>query len=133
MTAITYTAKRSLISGHTVDTSYNLETSAVDVTPSHAPDTAAKNVTLDGTTEVILNRIDKTYQVTTGWIASASLDSWWEFFDSVGAAEAFTFDAFGTIASPDNPLSVILEGEPNAGHAKKGALYQFSFTVRVAT
>jgi len=132
VTAITYIAKRGVISGHTASMSYNLETSAMDVTPSHSADMSS-NITLDGTTESLLNRIDKSYSVSTGWIASSSVDAWWEFIDSVAAAETFTFDAVGTIAVPVNPIIVVLEGKARCSHTAGGIWYRFSFTVREAT
>jgi hypothetical protein len=130
MTAITYTAKRRLVSGHSSGTSYSLETAArvMDPNDRHA---ISSNISMDGTTEGVLDRIDEEWSVTTGAIAGADLDAWREFFSSVAAKESFSFDAYGSIASPDNVQSALLEGAPRYRRIGRLSAFTISFKVRV--
>lgn len=129
MTAITYTATRKLISGHTAGTEYDLETRAVDLTPK--PEYVVNEaVAVDGTAEALLDRVDDLRNVTTNHIALADLPAWQEFLASVAARETFTFDAFGTIASPDNPEVVEMKGKPSIVKTSQAGKFQITFTVR---
>lgn len=130
MSAITYTAKRNLIAGHSAGTSYSLETNARGLDPSDKI-VGSEGVSLDGTTEGVLDRVEQLWQVTTGAITSADLAAWREFFASVGAKESFTFDAYGSIATPDNAQTVLLEGSPQYRRIKRLSAFTISFKVRV--
>lgn len=111
MTAITYTAKNSLVSGHTAGTSYDLEPKLY----SHAPRFNSVGHTqqaIDGTKETNISRREKYHDLFIGNITESGLDNYYEFFDSVDGAESFTLDVSGSIASPVNAISVQLEGSP---------------------
>lgn len=92
---------------HGLNQSYTLETRLRDYTPQPAI-VASTAQAIGGNTETILHRTDEFWSVTTDVIDDAVRAIWIEFFRSVSAGESFTFDAYGTIASPDNPISVIL-------------------------
>jgi len=84
-----------------------------------------------GYAETLLKRIDKTWTVTTDWIAQADIVYWSEWIMSVAAGEFFTVDPYGTAAAPDNPVLVELL-KSNFPFARVGTLSEFklSFTVR---
>ena len=130
MSSVTYTAKRRIISGHTIDTEYDIDFDST-LLDQQMRLVGSQSVSLSGTTEGINNRVSDIWTVRTEIFADASLDSWKEFLASVAAAETFTFDAYGTSGSPDNAQSVILEGQPSITRMDKAMKYQITFTVRV--
>lgn len=109
--------------------SYTLETAAHTVTPSDSPVISATPA-LDGTTETIYKRNDKQWRILTDFISEADWPQWREFMQSVHGGEAFTFDAFGTIASPDDPVSVQLVGTPQYSNPYSKVM-QISMLVKV--
>ena len=130
MTAITYTAKRDISSGHVVDTSYSLETLGEELTPAFDPD-VVQSFTLDGTPETVFNHIKKTWKVKTSVIDQSDYDVWVEFLSSVAGGEALVFDAYGTIVSPDNVQTAILLGSPRLSRVATLTKWNISFTVRI--
>lgn len=132
MTAILYTAvdRGTLASGHTDGTAYELETSSHKLDLVRTEE-GSESVAQDGTTEKTLDRIQRGWNVLTDFIDEADRPSWDEFIDSVAAAEVFTFDAYGTIASADNAQTVIMDGEPKWSRVGASKVYQLSFRVRV--
>jgi hypothetical protein len=130
MASVTYTALRRIISGHSASTSYSIDFEASRIDPA-LNFTRDFGISLDGTTEGILSRVEDTWAVTTSFIDSTDLSQWKEFLASVAAAEGFTFDAYGTSGSPDNPETVILTGQPTIQRVTTTLIYQVTFNVRV--
>lgn len=133
MTAITYTAvDRSpigLASGHSAGVAYSLETQGLMLAPGE--DIVGKSSkSLDGTLEAVLNRIELTWDVRTEVITEADMPLWLEWISSVAAGEPFTFDPYGTIASPDDPQTVQLLSYKRA-RDRSMARYFISFKVKV--
>ena len=129
MPVITYTAKRSLIGGHTVGLSYKIETQ-FHARPRGTAFSGERRVTLDGTPESWLDDIVRRYQILSDYIAPAALPNWREFLDSVINGEYFQIDFTGTIASPGTDVSVWMEST-QWEEREVGALYrQFNFQVR---
>ena len=88
---------------------------------------------IDGTPETIFHRQDRAWTMTTGLISTADLTDayWYEFLASVYAGETFTFDALGTIASPDDPVDVILvQGSIVINREGQTDYHRISFGVR---
>ncbi len=85
---------------------------------------------LSGVRETLLHRDTYYYDVTTLFITGAELPQWQEFMASVKAGEIFSFDPYGTVASPDNVVSVTLDGEPRYQRIGTGLLYSISFRMR---
>jgi len=110
MATITYTAARRLASGHTAGTNYTLEFDLSAYDPQIGV-TRNENTSLGGLRETILLRQTDTYSMTATAIPEADKPLWEEFFASVSAGELFQFDPWGTIASPDNPVNVIMESK----------------------
>lgn len=90
--------------------SYNLETGSQIVTMPNDEGINRVAVSLSGKRETIFYRREVVYNVRTGVIEGANLAQWREFFASVMGGEVFTFDAYGTIAVPDDPVQAYLNG-----------------------
>lgn len=110
MSLIRYTAKRSIMSGHTLDVVYEFE---IDFTRWDRQAKAEKKVarSLGGVTETIFHRQDIFYQITTAPAKTTAIDQMREFLDSVMAGESFVIDRYGSIGSPDNEITMTLEGD----------------------
>ena len=111
MSAITYIAKRALISGHSVDVSYDMDVDmgVIDLGDVSLSDKA--HVALAGHTEGLFYAVQTEYTLQTvalGDDANGDFAQMREFIQSVFGSAEFTFDPHGTIASPDNPLTVVL-------------------------
>lgn len=130
MTAITYTARRSLVSGHTADTEYSMDVGMSAIDPADEAD-SDQHVALDGTTETVLHRIDEPWRFTTIPLDAAALAQMREFLNSHVSGEPFTIDPYGTVAEPDNPITVVLTSRRHPPR-RLGTLmlYQLSFEVR---
>lgn len=89
---------------------------------------------LGGNTEGVLYRIEEQLAVTTtpARLTTAQVKKWRAFAASVAAAESFTFDPYGTAASPDDPQAVRLQMGSFREQRQPGGVYVFQFTtVRV--
>lgn len=129
MASVTYTALRSIIAGHSSGTDYTIDFNAQALDPSYK---VVKNTSqsLGGQTEVMRVRKDAFWDITSDYLEQADLAQWKEFLDSVDAGEAFTFDAYGTSASADNPISVERVDDDGAPKRIQAQLYTISFKVR---
>jgi len=110
MAAITYTAnsRAPLVAtspAHTAGTDYNIDVKlqafneGIDIPKS-------THVSLGAQVETVLQRASNVYSMTLIWPYTLD-DDMREFLYSVAAGESFTFDAYGTVAVADNPLSVV--------------------------
>jgi hypothetical protein len=117
MGTVTYTAKRSVIPGHTAGLSYTLEIDMASLPPFRAR-RASTHKALDGNTiETVLQNITKGWSVVTDQITLDPNEDlpaeWEEFIDSVSGGEQFELDVLGSIAIPRNVQDVKLrEGAP---------------------
>ena len=130
MSYVEYTAKRRIISGHTAETTYQMDFSSTTLNQS-LNIAGSRSVALDGTTEGVLDYVADVWGVTTAVVEAADLPQWYEFLASVAAAESFTFDAYGTSGSPDNAQTVILDGTPSISRIDMLTKYQVTFNARV--
>lgn len=128
MSSITYTAVRGIISGHSSGTDYSLDFDAQRLDSSHK-EFLDESRALDGTTEALLHRIEAHWRITSHVLTESERSSWLEFLKSTAAREAFTFDPYGTSASPDNPFIVRRRGEWVESRQAGARLYTFTFTV----
>lgn len=139
MANFTYSAKRTLNTTvspiHAEGTEYDIDLDLVTATRSRA---VVKTIqrSRGGNSEVLRDRADTTWEVTTAPLAGSNLAAVREFLDSVEAGEQFTFDLYGTAAVPDNPIAVerIDEGYTESRVLIVGSeasdYFQFSFTLR---
>lgn len=129
MTAITYTARTRLISGHTAGNSYSIETEAWNLDPSPAQE-LYQHKALDGTPETNFVREEEHWSVVTDILTETQKDNWLEFLSSASSnGEAFSFDPYGSIASPDSPMATCYLVPGSWGWSRvAGKQYQVHFT-----
>lgn len=129
MTAIVYTAQRNLITGHTAGTEYSLDVDMTDIDPGDETE-SDEHVALDGSTETVFNRIDEIWGFTTIPLDIAAMAEVREFLNSHVSGEPFTIDPYGTVAAPDNPITVKLTSKNHRPRRVGLSHYQYSFQVR---
>lgn len=130
MTAITYSALRNLSSGHVSGTAYDLDFDSQTLDESE-DFKKTENKSIGGIVEAVLHYEEVAWQVKTAEITKANLPLWKEFFSSCAAREVFTFDAYGTIASPDNAVNATLIGSPKKERINNDDFFTYSFKVRI--
>lgn len=78
----------------------------------------------------VASRSEGGWRVTTDKFAESARADWEEFLNSVDRGEEFTFDANGTTAAPDNPVTVTLrEGTGDVDRLRNVAEFQATFEV----
>ena len=128
MPSVTYTASRSLISGHSSGLSYSIDLRIAARTPRTKRE-GREHKSLSGNKEYFLHRLEKFFSLQSAMLTQAELDQYIEFLDSVAGGESFTFDAYGTVASPDNPQLATLDGDYSVSQASTVPHYRVTFTV----
>jgi len=136
MTAVTYTAKRSLAVGHVVDQSYTMRIRFASLEPNPNVRKSERSA-LSGKTESLLFHRKRQWRATTAILMAGELELAREFLDSVINGETFQFDEFGTEV-PDLPITAVLPGvyrEQRAllqGDGGQADGFRFMFTFRTA-
>jgi hypothetical protein len=140
MTTATYVAKRSIISGHLLGESYTIALKLLSTSPGFEREVnATENESLSGHVETLRFHAAKTIQVDLAPLKGGTeLDAVLEFLDSVEGGESFTFDHYGSIAVPHDPVSARRQkgSYSLARHTPIGAggatdYFSISFRVRV--
>lgn len=129
MTAVTYTAKRKLISGHTAGTAYSLNLSLSQCDPMADPK-GNLQVTMNGEAWGQLDYIEESYKCRLNLLNSST--EWpavQEFLFSCMGFEVFSFDRTGSVAVPVQPVNCILVGKPSM--SERAGYVTVSFEVRV--
>lgn len=129
MGVITYTALRSLATGHSASTEYQLET-AFQQLDAENREKGTLIETLDGSTEYDFDNLTGFIALTTDIVLHDDLEFWEEFFDSVAGRESFFVDLTGTIASPGTDISVQLHRGGYRPQRDGNLTYKFAFEVR---
>jgi len=110
--------------------SYSLEFNAERNDPS-SKITRHSHVPLGGGVgETLFVRNEHYIEFVTSFIDEDDIPQWKEFIASVAARETFTLDLYGTLAVPDEPLTVVLESEEHRP-ARVGTLRRYQYTLRV--
>jgi hypothetical protein len=93
-----------------------------------------QNTAISGAVESLLHRSEKHYNCQTGILVPDDLPDLHvlEFWGSVQNGETFTFDRFGTIAQPDNPVTCIMVSKSLNTTEKGKAFNQYAFAIREA-
>ena len=93
-----------------------------------------QNTSISGSVESLLHRSEKHYNCQTGLLVPGDLPDLRiiEFWGSVQNGETFTFDRFGTIAQPDNPVTCIMVSKSLNTTEKGKAFNQYAFAIREA-
>ena len=128
MSAFAYKSTRELASGSSPDEQQNRDFRLLTTRPTRRP-IKKQNTALSGEVESLLYRSEKHYACQTEAITPGSnLDDYLlEFLASVENGEGFTFDRYGTVASPDDPVDCIMVSKtyPVTETGKKYNRYRF--------
>ena len=133
MSAIVYTAKRYLAPGHTIDTLYSIDVKMQAINDDEEKHLKKSHRSISGKTETWLQRIDRYVSFQTIPIDESSnlYFSMREFLSSVAGGETFTIDYFGSVAVPDNPITLILDSVSPVQRLKSLRYKTFSFKARL--
>ena len=112
MAAVQYTAKRSIGGGHAIDTQYALDLvlAATNGGPKRRRRVETQT-SLDGNVETLYFGRDFIFEVQLApfrWLEQPYLR---EFLDSTEDGHAFTFDLYGSVATPYQPLTVVRDDD----------------------
>lgn len=130
MPVITYTAKRALATDHVIGVEYSIEFDAARIDRSASTE-RKEHRALGGVTEVLRYRHDTFWQLTASMVLHTNLILWREFYHSVDGGEPFTLDAYGSLAAPDNPISVMLDGNSYVeDRVNESMFYNITFRAR---
>lgn len=109
---------------------YSLEFDSVSVL-TRAPSTqGTARLAIDGTREYLAQRDEVLWDVTTGIIDRSEYDPTRRFLESTARGASFTFDPYGSLATPDDPRQVTLESNTHAEQTTGSRLLNTSFRVR---
>lgn len=110
MTAVTYIAKRSLIPGHSANTSYSMNLPVVSL-PISRNVSNERQEAIDGTRETIRFYACEIWDITLAVMYGTAAAQVKEFLDSVEDGETFTFDPYGSANTPVNPMSAEIDSK----------------------
>jgi len=133
MAYVNYTATRKIIGGHSPSVAYDIDFDASSIDRSTKVNNKS-NFALNGNRETLLWNQDVIWNVTATFILQANLPLWREFLASVSAGETFTFDPYGTAASPSSDvISGTLESTSSSEQRLGNTVshYDIGFKVRV--
>ena len=124
MASFTYTAKRHLKTGHSVDTDYTvtLDIQAGDIQPNAVQ---TVNMSLSGNQVTTVHRLEQTLAITTDYFSASTTpdyDDMEEFIYSTIHGETFTYNDGAT------DFSVKMQGGPRL--QRTGTLFAWSFSIR---
>ncbi len=133
MSIFTYTATTDLAPG-TVDLSTVTRDIRLLANRRTGRSVVKQNTSISGAVESLLHRSEKHYNCQTALIIPNDLPDLQllEFYGSVQNAETFTFDRFGTIAQPDDPVTCIMVSKSLSTTEKGKAFNQYAFVIREA-
>lgn len=128
---VTYTASREIMSGHSSGTQYDFIFSFIS-SDAKANPIKDSSIALDGSTVTTYWRTDNIWNITTKAYQRGTSDynQMIEFLNSVIGGETFTLDEYGTVPSPDTPITCILEGGFDRSRLEFTTYFTFSFSIR---
>lgn len=135
MSSVTYTAKRSLTTGHTVETVYTINLRLNALEPSKKV-RRSEQLSLSAKSENLLWHNKRTWQATTAALRGDERALVREFLESVIGGEPFNFDEFGSANAPDRPVNVVLAGVfretrvVRQGDGGRDDYFRFTFSMR---
>ena len=89
-----------------------------------------KTISLGGNQETVFQRSDVMHNITIGPTHKNGMPELRTFLQSVNAGETFTFDPYGTVASPDDPISVVTDGGHNESRQNGTNYFNISMKLR---
>ena len=129
MATFKYTAKRGLISGHSLGTGYTIETELTEHIPIDEVDSVQQFTT--DSSETILTGFRTSHKFTTDYLTNAQMLEFREFLLSASSGEQVIFDVLGTISTPDVLVNGVLVVNKKVQPTRLGnQYYQFSFEIK---
>ena len=128
MARVSYTALRSLKNGVSVNDTVHLDFEVTKLDRSTKPQ-RTDHISLDGSQVSSRDRTDILFRVET--VPALSLDDFRQFLDSVDGGETFTFDPYGTFASPVAAQTAVLSSKGYKEKRTNQRWLSVSFTVRI--
>lgn len=107
MAYVSYTAKRSITPQHVLNGSYFIEFRHI-VHDRSRKVISKENRALGGQSEVMYQRSDNEFSITTELIDAVFLPAFREFLDSVEAGEGFVIDPDGLSNAPVSAVNAVL-------------------------
>lgn len=131
MSVFSYTATK-LLSPGTVQGAGVVRDFRIVSFPQKVASKRKQNTSLGGAVESLLFRQEIIYACRTGLVEPRTLleQQILEFFASVQNGEIFTFDRYGSIALPENPVNCILVSNAMSGAEVGKKFHQYGFTIR---
>lgn len=128
MSVFTYTAKRRIIPGHTAGTQYDLEFGISSHNPTDMYEGSQAFSSSQSSTSISKETVY--HKITTKRMNYPKMLEFREFLNSVNSSEPVTFDLFGTIATPSNPIQMekLFDKKIEPRYIENGA-YKFTFTL----
>lgn len=131
MASITYDAvdRDFMVSGHSEGTEYSFD---IELTRNQLIPRMDKTSprSISGQRVTVLRNVEVSYSIQTAPVNDPALiASMREFLFSVAGGEQFTLDAMGSLATPDNPITVELQGNFSENLVDISGYYTFSFQV----
>jgi len=109
---------------------YSLDFDSVSVLTRGGNTVGKVRLSIDGTREFLKQRDEVMWDVTTGIVDRDNFDQTRRFLESVSSGAQFTFDPYGTIASPDEPRTCTLESNSHQEQTTGPRHISTSFKVR---
>lgn len=130
MASITYTAKRKIMAGHTAGFSYSMDVGMTGADWSYDTN-RYDNKSLGGVRQSYLAAIEETYDLTLLPVMERSAEHLQirEFIASVIGGESFTFDRFGTVADPDDPVEYLMDNK--TVKEKRDGVNYIGYTIKI--
>lgn len=140
MTAVTYTARREIISGHVAESVYSMDLRVLEGYPKRGRKVVADSQeSLGGYVETLRHNARYRWEVQLVTLTLAERLQVREFLASTEGKETFTLYEFGSVASPDSPIlvrriSLEFDEQPIGGSAIAPAdeVCYFKFDVEAA-
>lgn len=131
MSVFIYTARRELSPG-TSDLEQVTRQFRLRSFPLQRKSVSKQNTSLSGAVESLLLRSEKHYRCLTENLDPRSLTELQiiEFLASVENAEPFTFDRYGTVAQPDNPVVCLMVSKAFAQSEQGKKFHAYRFVIR---
>ncbi|TQV76676.1 hypothetical protein FLL45_01570 [Aliikangiella marina] len=128
MSVFTYTAKRRIAPGHTAGVQYSIDMGIRSHNPTDIYEGNQAFSASQSSTSISKEMIY--HKITTKRLNYQQMQEFREFLNSTNGSEPITFDLFGSVASPDNPIQVekLFDKKIEPRYIENGA-YRFTFTL----
>jgi hypothetical protein len=112
MASANYTAKRSIAAGHQVNLGYSIELPLMSTNPGVRRTRRVETTkSLDGNVETLYYGRDLMIEIMLAPFRWSEHPYLREFLDSTEDGQVFSFDLYGTVATPKQPIQVVRDDD----------------------